>query len=96
MEEVRELGKLEQLLDLDVSNNPFCWKMNRLDLMKKLMIIGEYPRITVVSAFKSFYQSNVNVFMRVNRSKIQYKNSSFKNDMNTKCGGNRNLNFGNL
>jgi len=78
-------------VDLDVSDNPFCDGMNRLNLMKKLMIIGEYPRMTIVSAIKSFYQSNVNM-----KVKNQYGSNNFKNDMNTKCGGNRDLNFSNL
>ena len=55
------------------------------------MIIGEYPRMTIVSAIKSFYQSNVNM-----KVKNQYGSNNFKNDMNTKCGGNRDLNFSNL
>ena len=59
IERVRELGKLESLVELDISFNPVCQKLNRLNLLKKLMIIGDYPRINVVSAFKSFYQSNI-------------------------------------
>lgn len=62
MNEIKILGKMDSLLELDLSENPVMEEhKNRTRLLTELMVEGnEYPKTNSVRAITAFYDLQAN------------------------------------